>query len=51
MQILNTLLALVRKSQNVDEDKDDIVMVAKVESQRKYQIEKSKVYIGYKLLW
>lgn len=51
MQILNTLLTLLRKSQNTDTDKDDIYMVLKVDSVRKYEIEKSRLYIGYKLLW
>jgi len=51
MQILNTLLTLVRKSQNKDADKEDIYLVFKVDSVRKYEIEKSRAYIGYKLLW
>ena len=51
MQILNTLLALLRKSQNRDADKDDIYMIFKVDSFKKNEIEKSRIYIGYKLLW
>lgn len=51
MQILNTLLALLRKSQNRDADKDDIYMIFKVDSVKKNEIEKSRIYIGYKLLW
>jgi GTPase involved in cell partitioning and DNA repair len=50
-QILNTLLNILRKSQNTDEDKEDVLMVNKVDMQRKYEIEKSKVYIGYKLFY
>lgn len=50
-QILKTLLSLLEKSTSVDVDKDDIYMIFKVDSQKKYEIEKSKVYIGYKLLW
>lgn len=45
------MLSLLRKSTNTDTDKDDIYMVLKVDSVKKYEIEKSKVYIGYKLLW
>ena len=41
----------MRKSTNKEADKDDIYMVMKVDSVRKYEIEKSKAYIGYKLLW
>jgi hypothetical protein len=51
MQILNTLLSIIRKSQNLDEDKDDVLMVNKVDTQRKYEIEKSKIYVGYKLFY
>jgi len=51
MQILNTLLSIIRKSQNLDEDKEDVLMVNKVDTQRKYEIEKSKVYVGYKLFY
>ena len=51
MQILNTLITLMRKASNIDIDKDDIALVCKVDSQKKYDIEKSRVYIGYKLLW
>jgi hypothetical protein len=51
MQILNTLLGILRKSSNLEEDKDDVLMVNKVDSKRKYQIDKSRVYVGYKLFW
>ena len=51
MQILNTLLTLMRKAQIIEITKDDILNVAKVDAQRKYEIEKSRAYIGYKLLW
>ena len=32
-------------------DKDDVFMLTKMDSVGKYEIEKSRVYIGYKLLW
>lgn len=51
MQILNNMLAIMRKARTVDVEKDDILMVSKVDSVRKYEIEKSRTYIGYKLLW
>lgn len=51
MQILNTLLTVVRKASNIDVGKEDILIVGRVDSVKKYEIEKSKAYIGYKLLW
>ena len=51
MQILNTLLSIIRKSQNLKEEREDVLMVDKVDMQRKFEIEKSKVYVGYKLLY
>lgn len=51
MQILNTLLSIIRKSQNLSDDKEDVLMVNKVDMQRKYEIEKSKIYVGYKLFY
>ena len=51
MQILNTLLTLLRKSTSRDADKEDIFMIKVVDSVRRDEIEKSKAYIGYKLLW
>lgn len=51
MQILNTLLTLMRKAQIIDINKEDVQNVCKVDAQRKYEIEKSRAYIGYKLLW
>jgi len=51
MQILNTLVKLVRSAKNQDYSKDDVYLLTVVDSQKKYEIEKSKAYIGYKLLW
>ena len=51
MQILNTMFKLTREARNKDYSKDDIFMLSIVDSQKKYDIEKSKAYIGYKLLW
>jgi hypothetical protein len=51
MPILTSLLSIIRKSTNLDEDKEDIYTLGKVDTQRKYQIEQSKAYVGYKLLW
>ena len=32
MQILNTLLSIIRKSTNSEEDRDDVLMVNKVDT-------------------
>lgn len=50
-EILKALITLLRNATNAEADKDDIYMILKVDSVRKYEIEKSKAYIGYKLLW
>jgi hypothetical protein len=50
-EILNTLLSLLRKASSTEAERDDIFSLQKVDSVRKYEIEKSKAYIGYKLLW
>lgn len=51
MQILNTMFKLMREARSKDYTKEDILMLNIVDSQKKFDIEKSKVYIGYKLLW
>ena len=51
MQILNTMFKLMRDAKNKDYTKDAIFMLSYVDSQKKYDIEKSKAYIGYKLFW
>ena len=38
-------------AKNISVSKEDIFLVQKFESSRKYEIEKSRPYIGYKLLW
>jgi hypothetical protein len=32
-------------------DRDEVMQVMRVESSKKYEIEKSKGYLGYKLFW
>ena len=39
------------KAGSTEADKEDIFSLHRVDSVRKYEIEKSKAYIGYKLLW
>jgi len=51
MKILNTLLGLVRDSKNTDKSKDDVLLVTTTDSDTKFEIEKSKVYLGYKMFW
>ncbi len=51
MQIMNTLVKLMRNAKNQDYERDDIYLLSHVDPQKKYEIEKSKAYIGYKLLW
>mmetsp|Transcript_17232 Transcript_17232/g.12304 ORF Transcript_17232/g.12304 Transcript_17232/m.12304 type:complete len:152 (-) Transcript_17232:738-1193(-) len=51
MQILNTMVKLVRAAKNSDYNKDDLYSLGVVDQTKKYEIEKSRVYIGYKLLW
>jgi hypothetical protein len=50
-EILITLLSLFRKASTSEADREDVFMLGTVDSVRKYEIEKSKAYIGYKLLW
>jgi hypothetical protein len=50
-QIINTLLSLIRKRASEVIDRDDIAQVMRVESAKKYEIEKSRGYLGYKLFW
>ena len=38
-------------AKNIEIGKEDIAMIQKYESMRKYEIEKSRSYIGYKLFW
>lgn len=51
MQILNTMFKLMREAKSREYTKDDIFSLNHVDSLKKYEIEKSKAYIGYKLLW
>ena len=51
MQILNTMLTVMTDAKNIDVSKEDISLIQKVESSKKYEIEKSRSYIGYKLFW
>lgn len=45
------MFKLMREAKSIDYQKDDIYSLTLVDSQKKYEIEKSKAYIGYKLLW
>lgn len=51
MQILNTMFKLMREAKTKEYQKEDIYSLTTVDSLKKYDIEKSKAYIGYKLLW
>lgn len=51
MQILNRMLKVMTEAKDIDISKEDIAMIKKFESMRKYEIEKSRSYIGYKLFW
>ncbi len=51
MPILNTMLSVMREAKNIDFTREDISFIQKVESSKKYDIEKSRCYIGYKLFW
>jgi hypothetical protein len=51
MQILSTMLKVMTDAKNIEIQKEDIQSVLKVDSSRKYEIEKSRAYIGYKLMW
>lgn len=51
MQILNTMLKVMTDAKIIDISKEDIAIISKVESTKKYEIEKSRTYIGYKLFW
>jgi hypothetical protein len=45
------MLRLMNDAKNIEVGKEDIALIQKVESARKYEIEKSRSYIGYKLFW
>lgn len=45
------MFKLMREAKSKDYAKEDIYNLTTVDSQKKYDIEKSKAYIGYKLLW
>jgi len=51
MQILNTMLNVMTSASDIETTKDDILLVQRVESNKKYDIEKSRQYVGYKLFW
>lgn len=50
MQILNTIFKVFKDAQNTAK-REDFSRIFKVDTIRKQNIEKSKLYIGYKLLW
>ena len=41
----------MREAKNKEYTKDDILKMSQYEVNKKYEIEKTKLYIGYKLLW
>lgn len=45
------MFKLMREAKSQDYTREDIYTLSTVDSQKKYEIEKSKAYIGYKLLW
>jgi hypothetical protein len=45
------MLALIRKKPDEQVDKEDVMQIFNVESIKKYDIEKTKGYLGYKLFW
>lgn len=51
MQILNTMLKVMMDAKNIVDTKEDIKNILTVSSSRKYELEKSRAYIGYKLIW
>ncbi len=42
---------VIKVAKNIDISKEDIAFILRVESSKKYEIEKSRTYIGYKLFW
>lgn len=63
MNILNTMYKIMRQARLLESamkqkdpsyvtvTNDDLQKLLKTESQKKYEMEKSYVYIGYKFLW
>ena len=45
------MFKLMREAKTKEYQKEDIYSLTTVDSLKKYDIEKSKAYIGYKLLW
>jgi hypothetical protein len=45
------MLSVMTDAKNIDVTKEDIGIIQRVESSKKYEIEKSRTYIGYKLFW
>lgn len=45
------MLKVMTDAKNIDIGKEDIALIGKVDSAKKYEIEKSRSYIGYKLFW
>ena len=51
MQILNTMLNVMTSAADIETSREDLVLVQRVESKKKAEIEKSRLYVGYKLFW
>jgi hypothetical protein len=51
MQVLITMFKLMREAKNKEYTKEDIRKLNSYDQNKKYEIEKTKLYIGYKLLW
>ena len=45
------MLGLIRKKADEKVDKEEVMQIFGVESIMKYDIEKTKGYLGYKLFW
>ncbi len=50
MRVLVAMFKLYEKAAD-SSCKEDVLRITQVDAQKKYDIEKSKTYIGYKLLW
>ena len=48
---MQTMLSLIRKKADEEVDRDEVMQIFNVESIKKYEIEKTKGYLGYKLFW
>jgi hypothetical protein len=45
------MLSVMTDAKNIDVTKEDIGIIQRVESSKKYEIEKSRTYLWYKLFW